>query len=197
MFQNFVFFSVLLFPEAGEAKDGRGLREEKKKTKRTKQLSNPDGRVLDKKRNRGNREEEEKQFLSSNSANNERPQSEKKKGPHFLASDSVNNKTKSEKRKNSVDGRKGKKSSVDGRSVSSMMRRKERGGCPALGEGLFPDVTTGCQVEFHGSDLRHNHSFHHIHVQEFYMCHNRHCMGQFTFTFTFIFMKLSLSLSYS
>ena len=97
-----------------------------------------------------------------------------------MASDSVNNKTKSEKRKNSVDGRKGKKSSVDGRSVSSMMRRKERGGCPALGEGLFPDVTTGCQVEFHGSDLRHNHSFHHIHVQEFYMCHNGHRMGQFT-----------------
>ena len=108
-----------------------------------------------------------------------------------MASDSVNNKRKSEKRKNSVDGRKGKKSSVDGRSVSSMMRRKERGGCPALGEGLFPDVTTGCQVEFHGSDLRHNHSFHHIHVQEFYMCHNGHCMGQLTFTF--IFMKLSLS----
>ena len=25
------------------------------------------------------------------------------------------------------------------------------------------------------------------------MCHNEHCMGQFSFTFTFIFMKLSLS----
>ena len=64
----------------------------------------------------------------------------------FLGSNSVSERTK--ERAGKSEQNKKSPQSLGGHSVASMRRRRERGGCPATGEGLFPDITTGCQVNF-------------------------------------------------
>ena len=157
---------------------GRRSREQKKKKQLT---TSPESR---RKKNLGGEADEEKKsreqrFLGSNSVNDrtksgsnavkESRKSEHKKSPQSLGGNSVKEKIKSEKKKSPQ--------SLGGHSVASMRRRRERGGCPARGEGLFPDITTGCQVNFlHLRDNFPNYPDH----QEFYMCHHGHRMGQFS-----------------
>merc|ERR1712083_258038 len=152
-----IIFPVLIIVSAVQAGAGaeRRSREQKrkKKARRNKKLKAPENKVsttVVKKRKNGERLEDE------DGGEEERPSREQLS----LASDSVNERTKSlgsERKKIE----KKKSSDTHGtHSVASMRRRRERGGCPDRGEGLFPDLTTGCQ--------------------EFYMCHHGHRMGQFT-----------------
>jgi len=166
----------------GEVENTRRSKEQKKKTKRNKQLNSPQNKVsaLVNKRKKGEnvngaRNGEERvrgQHLISNDVS-ERTKSENIKSPKSLGSNPAMEETMGENNKSSqslgghsVNERRkseqNKKSSqsLGGHSVASMRRRRERGGCPARGEGLFPDITTGCQ--------------------EFYMCHHGHRMGQFS-----------------
>ena len=199
-----IFILVLIPIQAGvngakgEVENTRRSKEQKKKTKRNKQLNSPQNKVsaLVNKRKKGEnvngaRNGEERvrgQHLISNDVS-ERTKSENIKSPKSLGSNPAKEKTMGENNKSSqslgghsVNERRkseqNKKSSqsLGGHSVASMRRRRERGGCPARGEGLFPDITTGCQVNL----ILHRNLFLNNPDQEFYMCHHGHRMGQFS-----------------
>jgi len=126
--------------------DGKRSREEKKRSNKQRnkqQLTSPTN-----KREKGGEGDEN---------------GEKRSREHrLLGSNSVSERTKDGSNAAKERTAKSEKSPqfLGGHSVASMRRRRERGGCPATGEGLFPDVSTGCQ--------------------EFYMCHHGHRMGQFS-----------------
>ena len=143
--------------------DRRRSREEKKKSNKQRnkqQLTSPTN-----KREKGGEGDDngekrsrEQRLLESNSV------SERTKDGSNAAKERT---AKSEQNKKSPQ-------SLGGHSVASMRRRRERGGCPATGEGLFPDVSTGCQVDYLPNFPNH------LNRQEFYMCHHGHRMGQFS-----------------
>ena len=154
----------------GEVENTRRSKEQKKKTKRNKQLNSPQNKVsaLVNKRKKGEnvngaRNGEERIHIQHSISNDfsERTNSENIKSPKSLGSNPAKEKTMGENNKSSQslgghsvnerrksEQKKKSPQSLGGHSVASMRRRRERGGCPARGEGLFPDITTGCQVNF-------------------------------------------------
>ena len=124
--------------------NGRRSREQKKKKKRNReQLTSPkNNKQLTSPKNK-----REKGGEGGGDDGEKRSREQR-----LLGSNSVSERTKdgssAAKERTGKSEQKNRKSPqfLGGHSVASMMRRRERGGCPATGEGLFPDITTGCQV---------------------------------------------------
>ena len=137
--------------------NGRRSREQKKKKKRNReQLTSPkNNKQLTSPKNKRERGGE-----GDTSPKNKREKGgegggdgeKRSREQRLLGSNSVSERTKdgssAAKERTGKSEQKNRKSPqfLGGHSVASMMRRRERGGCPATGEGLFPDITTGCQV---------------------------------------------------
>ena len=134
---------------AGRVENGRRSREQKKKNKRNKQqqLTSPKN-----KRERGGEGDTSPKNKREKGGEGGDDGEKRSREQRLLGSNSVSERTKdgsnTAKERAGKSEQKNRKSPqfLGGHSVASMMRRRERGGCPATGEGLFPDITTGCQV---------------------------------------------------